>query len=233
LHDAATIISQQNVPATEAYSRRMQDLNIMLEEGMITQSEWNAEAQKSYDALSKANPEIQAAAKFMSDYADEADVLNGKIAELQALFEKGLVSPDIEHRGIDDLREKILELNPAFTELRDLAASVFEETRTPFEKLTDEFAKLDEMLLEGLIDMEAALRKAGMEMDASGLFDTPATRRTEAGSVSAGGLMGLAAQANIGGIQSNEQRMIEQQQRMTQLLEAIAMNTQTKMIAYA
>jgi ABC-type transporter Mla subunit MlaD len=203
------------------------------------------------DQLNDLNPQVLEFRDYMAALERDAEYtfssmmtplekLNAEMERLNEMKRFGVGDDDMIARAMEDITKRMQEADPEFVRIRDhleelgvLAASVFDETRTPFERLVDELDTLDTLLAEGLIDMETALRKAGMEMDASGMFDTPATRRTEAGAVSAGGLMGLAAQANIGGIQSNEQRMLDEQQRMRQLLESIAINTQTKVIAYA
>jgi methyl-accepting chemotaxis protein len=203
------------------------------------------------DQLNDLNPQVLEFRDYMAALERDAEYtfssmmtplekLNAEMERLNEMKRFGVGDDDMIARAMEDITKRMQEADPEFIKIRDhleelgvLAASVFDETRTPFERLVDELDTLDTLLAEGLIDMETALRKAGMEMDASGMFDTPATRRTEAGAVSAGGLMGLAAQANIGGIQSNERRMLDEQQRMRQLLEAIAINTQTKVIAYA
>lgn len=249
LSEMAEKLNAEAVPAGEKFTQTLKDLNAMYNEGMISQEAFQIGIEKANEEYQKSIPEIARAKEMTERYADATETLREEMAELQALADEGLIGEDTLGRGLESLQDALNELDPEFVSMRErfeemeaAAARVFDATRNPFEKLQSELQDLDELMSEGMIAWDTYARAVNKAWQDSGLMDMPeaafmeegpAQRGGAAGVAGAGAIGGLIAQGMVGGAMSREEQALEEQKRSRALLEEIARNTRSQVMAYA
>jgi hypothetical protein len=83
---------------------------------------------------------------------------NAQIDELNMLLEKGLIDVDLYNRAWEKFAEGLNKPTDAIKELVQEAQKIFEETRTPFEKFSEQLKLLDILYTELFIDEETYRR---------------------------------------------------------------------------
>lgn len=225
-------IREKMITPMQEYEQQAGNLNAALERGLITQDEYNFGLQEAYDAFAKNDTAMQAATKAMEQYADGTVGLNAEMQSLRDMFAQGLIDEGTLTRGLDALQESLNELDPAFVaardhfdELQSAAASVYDETRTPFEKMMTEMAQLEDMRSAGLVDADTYMRKMASLQDSTneGIDSGPVAdekRNVFAGEASgAGGMAGLFAASAIGGANSIENQQLNELKQIREALQ--------------
>jgi hypothetical protein len=147
------------------------------------------------EAMQKA---AESAEKLIGDVEKEADVsgLGKRAAAMEELIRLGEASDENIQRLNDaydrlDAADAAKKQAEAFKSLQEAASKVFEETRTPAEKYTEQVDKLNQMLAAGVLSWDTyaraveqaniALAKTGdvKAKDKANLGDTPQLAATE------------------------------------------------------
>lgn len=115
-----TELKQASAKADIADAKSAAEEQAKEEERLAAQNEAMEESfQKLADLMKGAvNPELEAAAKFTSEFADQSEVLAEKLKRLQELGDKGLIDKDVLARGTDEIKKQMQELDPEYQAMK-------------------------------------------------------------------------------------------------------------------
>jgi hypothetical protein len=202
--EGASLASEMRSPF-EVMNDSIAKYKMLLDEAVISQETFARAVMDARKAFEDSDPEIQRANQYAEQYKNEIHALEDQIRDMQELSGKGLLSKAAADQGIESLKEQIQEIEGA-------------RTAEKMQPWLDALKQYDEQMNEMKRTNDGELKIDPME---------PIERKRigEAGSTGFGGGAGaLLAQSGLQA-KSDQQKMVDEQKKASNLLQEIAANT--------
>ncbi len=170
-----------NNSAMGAYQDKQTKLGEMLRTGKIDKDTYNKEIKLAQDQMQSKEKAINFGnqEQILSGYGNVQSLLKTELtpqaqldkdkADTKSLYEKGVLSKDQYDTALknaeikqNEINEKSAKENPfmiAFEEMKKDAESMAESVKTPLDKITDEYTKLEQLKSYNLIDEDTYNKK--------------------------------------------------------------------------